>query len=71
VSGQFRGPANERGWLYHHIGRLAGVALGLIVVVFIAFLSLAGYEPATTLLVVIVGGFLMISIGGKLRGGAR
>ena len=45
--------------------------LGLIVIVFIALLAINGYEPAITLLVIIVAGFIMISIGGKLRGGTR
>jgi hypothetical protein len=62
---------SERSWLYNHIGRLSGVILGAIVVLFVAFLAISGYEPATTLLVVLVAGFLMISVGGKLRGGTR
>jgi hypothetical protein len=47
------------------------MVLGLIVVLFIAFLAIHGYEPAITLLVIIVAGFIMISLGGKLRGGTR
>lgn len=64
-------PLHERSWLYNHIGRLAGIALGLIVIAVIALLAIAGYAPATSLLVVIVSGFLIISIGGKMRGGRR
>ena len=62
-------PPEERSWLYNHIGRLAGIALGLLVIAVIALLAIAGYQPATTLLVVIVSGFLIITIGGKMRGG--
>jgi hypothetical protein len=62
-------PSQERSWLYNHIGRLAGIVLGLLVIAVIALLAVAGYQPATTLLVVIVSGFLIITVGGKMRGG--
>jgi 4-hydroxybenzoate polyprenyltransferase len=71
VSEQAPNPSDERSWLYNHIGRLSGTVLGLLVMLFIALLAINGYEPAITLLVIIVAGFLMISIGGKLRGGTR
>jgi hypothetical protein len=64
-----KAPLEERSWLYNHIGRLAGIVLGLVVIAVIALLAIAGYEPATTLLVVIVSGFLIITVGGKMRGG--
>lgn len=63
--------STERSWLYNHIGRLSGLALGLIFVVLLLVLAVNGYEPATSLLVIIVAGFLMISIGSMMRGGAR
>jgi fucose permease len=62
-------PQDERSWLYNHIGRLAGIVLGLFVIAVITLLAIAGYEPAISLLVVIVSGFLIISVGGKMRGG--
>jgi hypothetical protein len=63
--------ARERSWLYNHIGRLSGLALGLIFVVLLLVLAANGYEPATSLLAIVVAGFLMISIGSMMRGGAR
>ena len=64
-------PARERSWLYNHIGRLSGLALGLVFVALLVVLAANGYAPATSLLVVAVAGFLMISIGSMMRGGAR
>lgn len=61
--------SDARGWLYDHIGRISGIVLGLFVVAVIALLSIVGYQPATTLLVIIVTGFLIITVGGKMRGG--
>jgi hypothetical protein len=63
--------ARERSWLYNHIGRLSGLALGLAFVALLVVLAANGYAPATSLLVVAVAGFLMISIGSMMRGGAR
>lgn len=59
----------ERGWLYNHIGRLAGIVLGLCFVGFVAFLAVLGYPPAIGLLVVAVAGVLLIALGSMLRGG--
>jgi hypothetical protein len=61
----------DHGWFYNHVGRLSGLALGLIFVIFLLVLAANGYAPATSLLGIIVGGFLMISIGSMMRGGAR
>jgi hypothetical protein len=71
MSSETPGPARERSWLYNHIGRLSGLALGLIFVALLVVLAANGYAPATSLLVVVVAGFLMISIGSMMRGGAR
>jgi hypothetical protein len=64
-------PDRERSWLYNHIGRLSGLALGLLFVALLVVLAANGYAPATSLLVVVVAGFLMISLGSMMRGGAR
>jgi hypothetical protein len=61
----------EHGWLYNHIGRLSGLALGLIFVILLLVLAANGYEPAISLLAIIFAGFLMISLGSMMRGGAR
>lgn len=59
---------DERSWLYDHIGRLAGLLIGALVVAVIALLAIAGYQPAMTLLVIFVAGVLVIAVGGKMRG---
>ena len=46
--------ANERSWLYNHIGRLSGLLLGLIFVILLLVLAVNGYAPATSLLVIVV-----------------
>lgn len=56
-------------WLAGHIGRLAGGVLGLAAIAFLAFLAVLGYAPALGVLVVVVAGVLMISLGGAMRGG--
>jgi len=61
--------APEHTWLYNHIGRLSGIALGLVVLLVVVFLAVAGYQAATSLLIVAVSGFLLIAVGGLLRGG--
>ena len=59
---------DERSWFYDHVGRLAGIVIGALVVALVAFLAIAGYEPAITLLVIFVAGVLVIAVGGKMRG---
>jgi hypothetical protein len=71
MSSEMPGQAKERSWLYNHIGRLSGLALGLVFVALLVVLAANGYAPATSFLVVAVAGFLMISIGSMMRGGAR
>jgi len=58
----------EHSWFYDHVGRLSGMVIGALVVAVVAFLAIAGYEPATTLLVIFVAGVLVIAVGGKMRG---
>lgn len=65
------GAGHEHGWLYDHIGRISGLVLGLVVVGFLAFLAAVGYEPALGVLVVVVIGVLLISLGSQMRGPMR
>jgi hypothetical protein len=71
MSSKMPDEGTERSWLYNHIGRLSGLALGLIFISLLVVLAANGYAPATSLLVVAVAGFLMISLGSLMRGGAR
>ena len=65
------GGAPERSWLYNHVGRIAGMVLGIIVIAFVVFLAIVGFRPALYLLVLIVVGVLIISLGGNMRGTMR
>lgn len=56
-------------WLWDHIGRITGLFLGALALFALAFLSIIGFHPALGLLVVIVIGFLLIALGGRMRGG--
>ena len=71
MSNEIPDRASERSWLYNHIGRLSGLALGLIFIALLVVLAANGYAPATSLLVIAVAGFVMISVGSMMRGGAR
>jgi hypothetical protein len=71
MSNETPDPTRERSWLYNHIGRLSGLVLGLIFVALLVVLAANGYAPATSLLVIAVAGFVMISVGSMMRGGAR
>jgi VIT1/CCC1 family predicted Fe2+/Mn2+ transporter len=62
---------SNRQWLADHIGRLAGLVLGLIAVAFVVFLAFIGSKPAFGLVVVVVAGLAMIGIGGLMRGEMR
>lgn len=59
----------ETSWLAGHIGRLAGGVLGLAAIAFLAFLAVLGFAPALGVLIVVVAGVAMISLGGAMRGG--
>jgi hypothetical protein len=54
--------------LYNHIGRLAGLAIALVTLTFIAVLAFAGFPPAQGLLAFLVVVFVMIALGGRLHG---
>lgn len=60
--------ARERSWLYNHIGRLTGLVLAFVALVFIALLAFVGFHPAQGLLVFVVVVFVMIGLGGRLHG---
>jgi hypothetical protein len=50
-----------------HIGVISGLFLGFIAFAFVVLLAIRGFEPAVTLLVVLVVGALMVSAGSRLR----
>lgn len=55
-------------WLWAHIGRLAGVLLGLVAFAGLVMLAVAGYSAAYFLVALIVVGLVMIIVGGRIRG---
>lgn len=50
-----------------HIGVISGLFLGFIALAFVVLLAIKGFEPAITLLVVLVVGILLISVGARMR----
>jgi hypothetical protein len=58
----------ERGWLWNHIGRLAGLLLFLVAMAFLGLLASVGYKPAEGLLAFVIVVFAMIALGGRLHG---
>ena len=50
-----------------HIGVISGLVLGFIALAFVVLLAIKGFEPAITLLVVLVVGILLISVGARMR----
>ena len=62
-------PMVEHSWLYDHIGRIAGMALGLIFIIALAFLAIIGFAPALFFLVLVVAGVGIIALGAQMRGG--
>ena len=59
---------SRREWFINHIGRLAGVFLGAICFAFVVFLAAIGFKPAFGIIVVVVVGVVLISLGGRLHG---
>ena len=63
----------EPSWLAGHIWRLAGAVLGLAALAGIVILALAeqhqypGYSAAVGVIVVVVVGFVLIVLGGRMR----
>ena len=51
-----------------HIGVMSGLFLGAIAFVLVIALAVKGFEPAITLLVVIVAFFGLIALGTRMRG---
>lgn len=50
-----------------HIGVISGLFLGFIAFAFVVLLAIKGFEPAITLLVVLVVGVLLIALGARMR----
>lgn len=53
--------------LRDHVGVLSGLLLGLIAFLFLVYLAVRGFEPAVTLLVVLVVGIALVAVGTRLR----
>jgi hypothetical protein len=64
VSDESREPFRIR----DHIGVMSGLFLGAIAFVLVIALAVKGFEPAITLLVVIVAFFGLIALGTRMRG---
>lgn len=58
-------------WLWDHAGRIAGVGLVLLAFAAMVFLAAIGFKPALFLVVLLVAGFVMIALGGRIRGSLR
>lgn len=61
------GPAREPFHAWDHRGVIAGVFLGLLVVVFLVVLAAAGDQGALAILVVVFAGILLIYLMGQMR----
>jgi hypothetical protein len=59
---------SRRQWLWEHVGRLAGIVLGVLAVAFMVILALAGYTPAALFIPVVVAFLVLIIVGGRLHG---
>ena len=55
-------------WLWDHLGRIAGIALGLAAFALVVVLAAAGWPPAYGLIVLVVIGVAMIAVGGRIKG---
>lgn len=53
--------------LRDHIGVISGLFLGFIAFCLVVLLAVKGFEPAVTLLVVVVVGVLLIALGARMR----
>ena len=62
------GRAGGRQWLWDHIGRIAGLVLGLAAFALVVVLAAAGWPPAYGLVVLVVIGVAMIAVGGRIKG---
>lgn len=60
-------PRAGRTWLWDHIGRLAGIALGVLAFAALVFLAAIGFKPALFLIVLLVAGVVIIAVGGRIR----
>lgn|GEM_PF-1772852 len=56
-----------RSWLWDHIGRVAGITLGLLAFAGMVFLAAIGFKPALFLIVLLVAGVAIIAVGGRIR----
>jgi hypothetical protein len=59
---------NGGNWLWNHIGRITGTVLGLCAFAGVVFLAAIGSKSALGLLIVLFVFFLLIAVGGRIRG---
>jgi hypothetical protein len=59
---------SRRQWLWEHIGRIGGLFLGALAIAFLAILAAAGYTPAALFIPLVIAGFALIILGGRIRG---
>ena len=64
MSDQSREPFRIR----DHIGVISGLVLAFLAFLLVLVLAVKGYEPAITLLVVLVAFFGLIALGTRMRG---
>lgn len=61
-------PGSGWRWLWDHIGRIAGFVLALFAFALLVLLASLGWPPAYGLIVLVVIGFVMIIVGGRIKG---
>jgi len=64
VSDESREPFRIR----DHVGVISGLFLGGVAFLLVLLLAIKGYEPAITLLAVVVAFFGLIALGTRMRG---
>jgi len=64
VSDESREPFRIR----DHVGVISGLFLGCVAFLLVLLLAIKGYEPAITLLAVVVAFFGLIALGTRMRG---
>ena len=57
----------SEGWLWGHIGRISGIALGVLALGLIVFLAAIGFSPAFGVLMFLLIGTALIFVGGRIK----
>ena len=64
-------PSPGRGLLrlfWDHAGRISAALIGAVAFIGLLFLAAIGFTPALVLVIVVVVGFVLIVLGGRVRG---